>query len=277
MEGSPLSDAIDSIKSLGIRPNKALGQNFLIDGSAIEAIARYAASAGLPVIEIGAGLGAISFPIAKSGARIAAVELDERLASELCANPCFADSASCFVVNDDILKCNLADIHARLGGGDIAVCGNLPYYITSPICRRMILCGLPIRQMTLMMQTEAAERFLAKPSQPVYVPLSILYQYMYDIEVVMRLSKEAYYPTPEVSSVVLQLNRKETMLPERLEWLVRTAFSMRRKTLLNNLTAAGITKDDAIALIDSAGLPRSIRAEAVSVSQFVLMAEALNR
>jgi 16S rRNA (adenine1518-N6/adenine1519-N6)-dimethyltransferase len=259
------------ITEYGLKPNKALGQNFLTDGEAIARIVSLASEPGLPILEIGPGLGAITAPLAQTGLPIAAVELDSALAQILERET----PENVTVVNADFLKADLEKIHALLGGGGLTAAGNLPYYITSPIVMRLVLSGLPIRRMVLMMQAEAAERFLAAPGDKNYVPLTVLAQRLFNIAPALSLSPASYWPQPDVSSEVLLFDATGETLPERLPQLVKCAFAMRRKTLANNLSAMGLTKSVAAELIDRAGLSPSVRAETLSVSDFVRLAELL--
>jgi len=265
-----VSSVTDDIFSLGITPNKALGQNFLCDESAIAAIVGCAADPGLPVLEIGPGLGALTLPLAGKGLPLAAVELDSVLAEVLGKK--LTGAADAHIIQGDFLKTDLAYVHKLLGGGSITAVGNLPYYITSPICERLILSSLPMQRMVLMMQREAAERFFAKPCDKVYGPLSVMAQSLYDVNELLRLDPSSYYPQPEVSSTVIVLLRNGKTMPRLLPRLLKCAFAMRRKTLCNNLTALGLTKPAAAELIAEMGLGDSVRAEAVEPSAFEAMA-----
>lgn len=258
-----------SIKSLGIRPNKALGQNFLADEEAKRQIALLSVRSGLPIIEIGAGLGAITLPIAEFGARITAVEIDAALFPHLAA--ALERYPNADALNADFMKCYLDELHNKLGGGDIAVIGNLPYYITSPICKKLILSELPIKNMVLMVQKEAAERFVAQPGDRNYGPLSVMYGYMYEVSTAMQLPKEAYYPMPEVSSVVLTMESRRRTLPEGFYGVLKAAFAMRRKTLANNLIALGLSKPSAESVLTAIGMAPDVRAETLDIEQFVAL------
>ncbi|MBO4563776.1 MAG: ribosomal RNA small subunit methyltransferase A [Clostridia bacterium] len=260
-----MKTARELLTEYGLTPNKALGQNFLVDEEAIERIVSAAAGPGLPVLEIGPGLGALTAPLAESGLPIAAVELDAAMCGVL--SSALPENAA--VINADFLKADLGLIHEKLGGGEISVVGNLPYYITSPICMRLLTEGLPIRRMTLMMQKEAADRFTAEPGDKNYGPLTVLAQLLYSIRQELSLSPASYFPQPEVSSCVLVLDRSGFSLPAPLPRLLKSAFAMRRKTLLNNLSAMGMTKTAAAELIEKAGLPPSVRAEALRPEDFV--------
>lgn len=265
-----------SVKELlsehGLNPNKALGQNFLSDGAAIERIAALASEPGLPIIEIGPGLGAITLPLAETGLPLAAIELDRALCGVL--EGLLPANAS--VVNADVLKADLEGIAERLGG-EITVCGNLPYYITSPTVMRLVSSKLPIRRMVLMMQKEAADRFFAEPGSKNYGPLTVLSRLRYEIRTALELSPASYFPQPEVSSSVLVFDRNGAETPEGLETLLKCAFRMRRKTLANNLSGMGLARTDAAELINRAGLAPSVRAEALSPENFVRLCGLLPR
>ena len=265
-----MKDHKQELSALGLKPNKALGQNFLCDEAAIEAIVSAAAEPGLPVIEIGPGLGALTLP--QKGAKLAAVELDAELASILSEKLLPYPNAR--VINEDFLK---TDIHALindLGGGEAVYAGNLPYYITTPVCMKLLTAGAPAPRMVLMMQQEAADRFFACPGDKNYGPMTVLAQLMYNVTRILELSPAAYYPQPEVSSCVLLFESTGAELPEKLPRLLKCAFAMRRKTLLNNLTSAGIERRAAEDIISSCGLPASVRAEALTPLQFVSLAAA---
>ncbi|MCR5808764.1 MAG: 16S rRNA (adenine(1518)-N(6)/adenine(1519)-N(6))-dimethyltransferase RsmA [Clostridiales bacterium] len=264
-----MTGAKDAITQYGLKPNKALGQNFLTDEAAIERIVKAASEKGLPILEIGPGLGALTFPLAKTGLPLAAVELDAALCGILSGD--LPENA--LVVNADFLKADLKKIHESLGLGSITAVGNLPYYITSPICARLVQSGLPISRMVLMMQKEAAERFTALPGDKNYVPLTVMARYLFDISPLLELSPASYFPQPEVSSSVLIFDRKAEDLPEGFAAVVKCAFAMRRKTLLNNLSALGLGKSETARLIEEAGLSPAARAETLTENDFARIAK----
>ncbi len=261
----------ESVNELGISPNKALGQNFLIDESAIESIVSSATAPLLPIIEIGPGLGALTLPLAESGLPLAAIELDSNLCSVLEGQ--LPKNAK--VINVDFMKADLSAIHRELGGGELSVVGNLPYYITSPICMRLVTSALPIRSMTLMMQKEAADRFTAQPKDKNYVPLAILARLRFDITSLLDLSPASYYPQPDVASRVLRFESRGFQLPSNLPRLLKCAFAMRRKTLVNNLSAMGLDRKTSASLLEKSDIPPSARAEELSPEQFVSLAQVL--
>lgn len=256
-----MNNTIELLTEYSLKPNKALGQNFLIDEEAIDRIVSLAAEAGLPVLEIGPGLGALTFPLAGTGVKLAAVELDKAL-SEILAER-LPENAS--VINRDFLKADLGNIHSLLGGGELTAIGNLPYYITSDIMMRLITSGLPIRRMVIMTQREAADRFTARPGDRNYVPLSVLSQRYFTVTSAFDLSPASYRPQPEVASRVTVFDRNGIGYDEIFPRFLKCAFAMRRKTLANNLAVLGISRAEAAALIEKAGLSPGVRAEALGV------------
>ena len=173
----------------------------------------------------------------------------------------------------------MADIPGLIAalGGRANIAANLPYYITTPLCMRFLSIGADgsIPAMTLMMQKEAAERFTARPGDRVYGPLTVLAGYYYEVTKLMELSRDMYYPQPDVDSVVLKLTAKGAEKLFELEWLLNRAFAMRRKTLSNNLRAAGISDERLKSLLGACGIEGNIRAEKLTVAQFANIAREI--
>ena len=251
----------DSVKceleKYGLTPNRALGQNFLASDTAAAAIAEAAYENRCPVIEIGPGMGALTAELVKCAQRVAAIEIDRRMAEII------ADRLpEVQLINEDALKADIPGLIAALGGR-ANIAANLPYYITTPLCMR------------LMMQKEAAERFTARPGDRVYGPLTVLAGYYYEVTKLMELSRDMYYPQPDVDSVVLKLTAKGAEKLFELEWLLNRAFAMRRKTLSNNLRAAGISDERLKSLLGACGIEGNIRAEKLTVAQFANIAREI--
>ena len=257
---------VQQVKALlarfGLSPNRGLGQNFLVDGDKAEAIAAAACPEGGPVLEIGPGLGALTEPLLARARRVCAVEIDPAL--------CQALQALFGLLQGDFLKADWEEIQAILGE-PFSVAANLPYYVTTPICLRLLSCGLPIPRMALMAQTECADRFFAQPGSRQYGPLAVLAQYYYQPRALCSLSPADYYPQPGVDSQVVALeSRNRPFLPQFAGFL-QQAFAMRRKTLRNNLKAyPGL--DAALASLD---LDPGCRAEALSPQQLASLCTAL--
>lgn len=257
------------LASFDMEPNKALGQNFLADDDAVRAIAVTAYCDGLPVLEIGPGLGALTRGLLECGANVTAVELDRKMCA--CLEKLFENDPALTVINCDFLKFDIDSFAAR---GDFSVAGNLPYYITTPICMKLVTGRVLPRRMTLMLQKEAAARFTAQCRTKLYGPLSVLCRLYYDCRTVMTLSPSSYYPQPEVESAVVMLERKDGVSPvPGLPRALETAFSMRRKTLSNNLRAAGFSREEAEALLARCDIAPSARPEEISPELFRSLAQ----
>lgn len=239
----------------GRKANRALGQNFCTDGALLASCVDAAGLDGLPVLEIGPGLGALTAPLLQRASRVVAVEKDAALAALL---PSLLPSERLTVVTGDILR---TDVGALMQGEDFALCGNLPYYITTPIAEQF-LPMLP-RVLLLMVQQEAAARFFAAPGDRVYGPVAILSALYYEAARLFSVPPGSYYPQPDVESAVILLRRRDDdalkALPAANAMLrfSRTALSMRRKTLANNFPRDGRMS----ALLAAAGLDPAVRAE----------------
>ena len=220
------------------------------------------------MLEIGPGLGALTEPLLARARRVCAVEIDPALCQALQA--LFGQEPRFTLLQGDFLKADWEEIQAILGG-PFSVAANLPYYVTTPICLRLLSCGLPIPRMALMAQTECADRFFAQPGSRQYGPLAVLAQYYYQPRALCSLSPADYYPQPGVDSQVVALeSRNRPFLPQFAGFL-QQAFAMRRKTLRNNLKAyPGL--DAALASLD---LDPGCRAEALSPQQLASLCVAL--
>ena len=257
------------LASLGLTPNRALGQNFLVDEGILAAILDSADIAGRSVLEIGPGLGALTEGLLSRGAKVCAVEIDARLVAALRER--FGETPGLTLLHADFLKADWLSMHASLGGGVFDVVANLPYYITTPICTRLFTCALPIRTLTLMVQKEAAQRFFAQPGERVYGPLRILCDYAYHAQTLFSVPPHCFVPQPGVESVVVRLESKSMPLLPKLAPFVDACFAMRRKTLANNLKQLGIP--DPQALLQGCGIPLDARAEALDTATFVRLLE----
>ncbi len=226
----------------GHAPNKALGQNFFVDAPALDALVARAGLTGTPVLEIGPGLGALTRALLMAGCRVAAVEKDGALVEIL---KDILPAAQ--FTHADFLKADLLSLHSDLGGGAIGAAGNLPYYATTPIALKLLLSPLPFRAMLLMVQKEAAERFTAAPGARVYGPLAVLSQLRFEnVGTLCLLAPDKYYPQPQVHSAVVLLEGQGSLSPARAAdfgKFLAAAFAMRRKTLFNNLAAAGFPRE----------------------------------
>jgi len=258
-------------------PQKAkLGQNFLADRSArsriVEALGDISQRT---VVEIGPGKAAITELLAKKAQRLVAVELDRQLAAGLKQR--FAGS-QVEVIEQDILSVDLASL--RHGDEKLLVVGNLPYYITSDILLHLFRYRDAIARAVVMMQREVADRVAAAPGSRDYGLLSATTQLYARVEKLMTLPPGAFSPPPQVYSSVLRL----TFAPRFRELLVdadgfiaflRQCFAQKRKTLLNNLRAAGFEASNIAQAADAAAISSQARAEALSLESMAKLYRAL--
>lgn len=265
-------DVKETLRKFGLTPNKALGQNFLADREAAARIADAACLPDLPVLEIGPGLGALTGRLLEGAARVSAVELDGAMVNALGAK--FAGEERLSLIQGDFLKFDLEGYAER--EGEYTVAGNLPYYVTTPVCMKLLCCAALPKRMALMVQKEAAARFTAKTGTKIYGPLAVLSRLYYACETIMELAPARFYPQPEVDSVALAFIRKtDAPFVPPLAGLLGTAFAMRRKTLANNLRAAGFCREEAEALLLRLKIPQGARAEQIEPEVFAALAREI--
>jgi len=264
----------------GLRTKKRFGQNFLIDRNIVNKILDAAdIHEGDPVLEIGPGVGTLTAAIAERGANLIAVEVDRDLIAVLDEVIPGAE-----IVNADILSLDLAQfIEDRFGGSKAKVVGNLPYYITSPIITQVLEARERIERLVLMVQKEVAERLQASPGTKDFGSMSVFVQFYAEAEIVSHVSKNVFYPPPEVSSAVVRLTpRPEPPVDVPSEGaffdVVHCAFGKRRKTLLNSLSdcpALGLSKERIRRALQNAGIDPSRRAETLSLEEFARITRSL--
>lgn len=259
----------EKLRLFGLTPNRALGQNFLADDEAAGRIANAAGLPNLPALEVGPGLGALTEKLLACAARVSAVELDAAMVAAL--RQSFAQEERLSLIHADFLKFDLEG-YARANGA-YTLAGNLPYYVTTPICMKVLSCSVLPDRMVLMVQKEAAARFTAKTGTKLYGPLCVLSRLCYDCEKLIELSPALFYPQPEVDSVALVFTRKaDAPVVPSFPKLFEMAFAMRRKTLANNLRAAGFSREEAEGVLRSLGIPEGARAEQLAPEVFAELA-----
>ncbi|HUH61726.1 MAG TPA: 16S rRNA (adenine(1518)-N(6)/adenine(1519)-N(6))-dimethyltransferase RsmA [Terracidiphilus sp.] len=244
-----------------------LGQNFLRDAQAAQRIvAALGEVANRTVIEIGPGRGAITGALAARAGRVLAIELDRELAAGLRER---FPAGKVTVVEQDVLTFDFAGAAAAAGEG-LAVVGNLPYGITSPILLKLCAGHAALDRAVLMVQREVADRVVAVPGSRDYGILSVTVQLLGPVERLFTLPPAAFSPPPEVHSTVFRWRiapRFTELGVEEASFLrlVRQAFAQKRKTLANNLRAAGYAPAEIVEALQSARIPAQARAEAVSI------------
>jgi 16S rRNA (adenine1518-N6/adenine1519-N6)-dimethyltransferase len=248
---------------------RRLGQHFLRPASVERLLRVVDPRPDQHFLEIGAGSGALTLPLAARAGRVTAVELDRVLADRLEGRA----PANVRVVRGDALK---ADLEALAGPGTRLV-GNLPYAISSPLLRRFLDLRGRVADAHVMLQAEVAQRIAAKPGGKDYGILSVLYGLLADVDVPLRFPPGAFAPPPTVSSALLRarfLDRPREDVPDlrALERLLQAAFARRRRTLENNLQDSYANLKEHLRFVDIEG---SRRAETLSVVEFARLARAL--
>ena len=256
---------------------KSLGQNFLIDKNFVDKIVDAADIKNQNVLEIGPGIGTISYEMAKLAKKVVAIEIDQTLIPILDENLEEFDNAK--VINQDILKTDLKKlVEEEFDGESFKVVSNLPYYITTPIIEMLITTGLPCDDMTIMVQKEVAERMVASESDKEYSSLSVFIKFYTEAEVITNLPKSVFMPQPKIDSTILNLKLRiydENVNQDLLFKLVRAGFNKRRKTILNSLSDV-VEKDrlkEAFAKVD---LAENLRAENLSIDDFINLTNELS-
>ena len=269
------------LNAFHLRASKRLGQNFLVDRGVVQGIVDAAElSPADTVLEIGPGIGTLTQGLAETGARVVAVELDKKLPAVLAETLKGYDNVQ--IVPGDILKLNIPEMLELRAGERFKVVANLPYYITTPIIMTLLEQRLPIERLVTMVQKEVAVRMTARPGSKDYGALSIAVQYFTVARMVMDVPPRAFMPAPEVTSAVVACHVQDvpTVRPqdEKLFFrLVRAAFGQRRKTLLNALTGAGLTKEMSRVGLGVAGIAENMRGEQLSLADFARLSDAVGR
>lgn len=271
------------LKAWNLRASKQLGQNFLTHTAVAEMIVSRARLTPKDiVVEIGAGLGALTIPIARQVRKVYAVEKDPRLIELLRTEIQVAGLSNVEILPQDFLRMDLAHL-ARENAQTMIVCGNLPYNISSQILVRLIEAREMISRAILMFQKELAERLMARPGVKAYGRITAMLQYCADLKSVAHLDAANFHPAPKVASQVLNIEFKT--LPDYPEHderflfrVIKAAFGNRRKTLKNSLTAGGLGIKPQLAqkALGQAGIDYDRRAETLSPAEFVDLAVSLD-
>lgn len=265
----------------GFHTSKALGQNFLINPTVCPRMAaECGADQAAGVLEIGPGVGVLTWELSQRAKKVVAIELDRRLFPVL--EETLADCSNVELVEGDALKLDLGQlIREKFGEEKVCVCANLPYYITSPLLMRLLESGLPLRSVTVMVQKEAARRICAAPGSRECGAVSASVWYHAQPRVLFPVGRGSFFPPPKVDSAVIRLDLREEP-PVRVEdedrffQVVRGAFAQRRKTAANSLAASGLCpKERAERVLEELGAPQGVRAERLSLEQLAALANRL--
>ena len=276
MRHSPLQTPSERLHSLGLRPKKSWGQNFLSDDAALSAIADATrAKEGDVVVELGPGLGHLTWHLAATGARVVAVERDRDMvkAMEALALP------GVTVAEGNAATVRFAEVAKA---SPVIVAGNLPYHLTSPILFSVLEQANDVLRAVLTVQAEVGERLSAPPGGKEYGLLTVLLGLRFFVEEVEKLPREMFHPAPNVDSAVLLLERlakprAEVTDEARFRRVVKAGFAQRRKTIANSLKSdkALWVTESAESALERAGIDARRRAETLSVEEFAALERAV--
>lgn len=279
-----LSDVktIESIlKPAGFDFKKSLGQNFLINDAVCPAMAEAACDKNTGVLEIGPGIGVLTVELSKAAKRVVAIELDERLRKILPKTLCDCDNVE--VIFGDAMKLDLSKIIAEkfFDCQRVCVCANLPYYITSPIIMMLLESRLPIENITVMVQKEAAQRLCAEVGSRESGAITVAVNYYAEPEILFSVNKDSFLPPPKVDSAVIKLNvRKKPPVKvdneEKFFALVKAAFAQRRKTFVNTVAnTTELSKDEIQNALLSLNLSPTVRSEQLKMEELAELSNVL--
>lgn len=265
----------------GFNFSKGLGQNFLINPDVCPKIAEMGnACEGYGVLEIGTGIGVLTKELALRADKVSAVEIDTRLMPVL--DETLKEFDNIKIYNEDVMK---ADLHKIISddfaGLRVAVCANLPYYITSPVIMLLLESHLPIDSITVMVQKEAAQRLCAKVGSRDSGAITVGVNYYGTVKQLFGVSRGSFMPSPNVDSAVIRIDidKEQQLSPEEEKFffrMVKAGFSQRRKTLANSLCSMlGIAKNDVYTALSDLGISESVRIEALTMEQLTELSKRL--
>jgi len=254
---------------------KRFGQNFIFDQNLLMAIA---SDAGITnddfVIEVGAGAGTLTEILAAKAKRVTAFEIDTDLKVYLDGTK--QRNGNLTIIYGDILK---QDLREFVGDEPYKVVANLPYYITSPIIFYFldrVLDGSKLQSLTIMVQKEVADRLVAKPGTKDYGAITVQVNALGTVKVTRQIGRQVFTPPPNVDSAVVKIDINPSKTVKNfttLKKVIKVAFSMRRKTLLNNLSSGfGLNKESAADILNKCGIDLNARGETLDISKFIELA-----
>ncbi len=271
----------DIMSRHGFNFSKGLGQNFLVNPSVCPRIAEMGnAKEGFGVIEIGTGFGVLTAELAKRAEKVVAIEIDKRLIPVL--DETLADFDNVEIINEDVMKVDINKlIEEKFKGLKVAVCANLPYYITSPVIMYLLESNADIESITVMVQKEAGQRLCAEVGTRQTGAITVAVNYYGTAEMLFNVSRGSFMPSPNVDSCVIRIdtNKKYKLEKSKEEFffkVVKSAFSQRRKTLANSISSSmEVSKDTIYSILENMGLNKSIRAEQLTMENFMEISDLI--
>ena len=270
------------METFGLRFRKEFGQNFLTDAGVVGRIADACSEcADDTVLEIGPGIGTLTRELCARYRRVIALEIDRGLLPVLSYT--LNEFHNAQVVNEDVMKTDLAALLSpAFAEGGVSVCANLPYYITTPILMKLLESGLPFRHITVMIQSEVADRLTAGAGTAAYGAITAVLGYYGTTERLFTVPADRFLPPPKVNSAVVRitLHKEKPYRPADEAVFFRTiraAFEQRRKTLPNALSAGfpTLTKEQCTAAVTALGLSPDVRGERLDTAAFTALSDLL--
>ena len=273
-----MSKTKDRIRESQLRYKQGLGQNFLYDEDLLATLVTLAEVTGEDdVLEIGPGSGSMTKHLCQRAHHVLSIELDERLIPLLSA---FMETYDNFtLIQGDVMRLNLPELTAGLRK-PFSVVANIPYYITTPLINLLLTSGLPLRQLSLMVQKEVAEKVLSDPGEEGWGMLALRCQYLCEPRLALDVPAACFTPPPKVDSafLVMPLRTKPPVTVRSEDDFFRVAqagFALRRKTMTNGLCAAfHMERAEALALMSAAGLDDRVRGEKLTMEELARLADA---
>ena len=266
------------LQNNGFTFKKAFGQNFLTDEDLLaRVVERSGVNEGVTVLEIGVGAGTLTREIAKRAKKVIGFEIDASLKPVLTET--LSEFSNVEIIYKDIMKVSMQEIEDMLGDNYILV-ANLLYYITTPIVMRFIEDAKNVSAIVITIQKEVALRLVAKPKTSDYGAITVSVDAVSDGEIIEFIGREKFYPAPNVDSAVVKLTMNRNKHPEidmqKFKELVKCAFTMRRKTLVNNLIKGySLSRESAENLLISCGFSVGVRGEELSTKDFIKLSNAI--
>lgn len=273
------------MKKYGIKANKDLGQNFLINNEVVENIINSSEiSKEDLIIEIGPGLGTLTKELIKRAGKVVCIELDKKMIKIL--KDRFITSSNLEILNEDVLQVDLNELIKKHKGNDnikkAKIVANLPYYITTPIIMKLLEDKLDIESITVMIQKEVADRLIDIPGGKYTGAITYTIFYYCESEKIMEVPSDSFIPEPDVTSEVIKMKLRnkpaaEIENPKVMFMIIKSAFMQRRKTLLNALTNTQVfaSKQEGLKILKKLNLDENVRAENLSIQDYANIAKEI--
>ncbi|MDY4414587.1 MAG: 16S rRNA (adenine(1518)-N(6)/adenine(1519)-N(6))-dimethyltransferase RsmA [Ruminococcus sp.] len=276
-----ISTVKDLLNRHGFSFSKGLGQNFLINPSVCPKIAEMGnANQDFGIIEIGTGFGTLTAELARRAKKVVAIEIDSRLIPVL--DETLAEFDNIKIINQDFMETDLNKIISEeFFGMKVAVCANLPYYITSPVIMKLLESRVPIESITVMVQKEAGQRLCAEVGTRESGAITVAVNYYGTAKMLFNVSRGSFMPAPNVDSCVIRIDvNKNYLLEKNAEdfffKIVKCGFAQRRKTIAKSISSQmNISKPEIQNILKSMSLSETARTEQLNMNQLIQLSENL--